>query len=155
MQSIYDNNVKRRSRCANLPVRVGIVHLLTPLILLLSAMFSYEFSLSPGCGLSSVDSSQHLPHHAPTAKSRRCFGARAGRLLLCFAQWTDSFFLVGSPETVYSCLRVGLDVSLYDYKDQLTAEKQVSCWFSLSVPKWPFIQNINCLVHCFPDKYLF
>lgn len=122
-----------------------MLHLLTPLILLLSTTFSYEFSLSPGWGLSSIGSS----HTFFTMHRRWRAGSASVHVPAGFCPASLSelihFFLLAAP----FCLRVGLDVSLYDYKDRLTAEKQVSCWFSLSAPKWPFIQNINYLAHCF------
>lgn len=142
MRSINDNSAEQGSRCANLPAQVWIRRILRPLILIFSASFSSEFSLSPGGGLSSTDSSLSFP-----TKDR---GWRADRFLACW-QWKYSCFPVGSPETVCFCLHVGLEVSLYDYKDQLTAEKQLLWWFYLSVPKWHFIQNINYLAHCFPN----
>lgn len=105
------------------------------------APVSSEFSLSPGWV---TQSSLSFP-------TKDWGGWRADRLLLCSSSENIPDFLL----TVTFCLCVGLEASLYDYKDQLTAEKQVLWWFYLSVPKWHFIQNINYLAHCFPDKYLF
>lgn len=62
-------------------------------------------------------------------------------------------FSCWQPQDSLFCLCVRLEVSLYDYKDQLTAEKRVLWWFYLSVPKWHFIQNINYFAHRFPDKF--